>query len=41
MSNCDTFLAKIRYGKICKGLVVTLNDFTVSELAAEAGCDFT
>ena len=41
ISNYDKFMEKIKAGKLCKGLVITLNDLTVSELAAEAGYDFT
>jgi 2-dehydro-3-deoxyglucarate aldolase/4-hydroxy-2-oxoheptanedioate aldolase len=41
ISNYGEFLDKIKGGKLCKGLVITLNDLTVSELAAEAGYDFT
>ncbi len=41
ISNLDKFMDKIRARKLCKGLVVTLNDLTVSELAAESGYDFT
>ena len=41
ISNLDKFIDKIKAGTLCKGLVITLNDLTVSELAAEAGYDFT
>jgi 2-dehydro-3-deoxyglucarate aldolase/4-hydroxy-2-oxoheptanedioate aldolase len=41
ISNYNKFIASIKAGKICKGLVITLNDFTVSELAGELGYDFT
>lgn len=41
ISNYDKFMDKIKAGKLCKGIVITLNDLTVSELAAEAGYDFT
>jgi 2-keto-3-deoxy-L-rhamnonate aldolase RhmA len=41
ISNYEKFMDKIKTGKLCKGLVITLNDLTVSELAAEAGYDFT
>ncbi len=41
VSNYEKFMDKIKAGKLCKGIVVTLNDLTVSELAAEAGYDFT
>jgi len=41
ISNYDKFTARIRSGKISIGLVITLNDLTVSELAGEAGYDFT
>jgi 2-keto-3-deoxy-L-rhamnonate aldolase RhmA len=41
ISNYDKFIASINAGKICKGLVITLSDLTVSELAGEVGYDFT
>ncbi len=41
ISNYDKFISSIRAGKLCKGMVVTLNDLTVSELAGEVGYDFT
>ena len=41
ISNYEKFMDKIKAGKLCKGLVITFNDLTVSELAAEAGYDFT
>jgi len=41
ISNYDKFMSSIKAGKICKGLVITLNDITVSELAGEVGYDFT
>ncbi len=41
INNLETFIGNIKSGKICKGFVVTLNDLTVSELAAEIGYDFT
>lgn len=41
ISNYNKFIASIKAGKICKGMVVTLNDLTVSELAGEVGYDFT
>jgi 2-keto-3-deoxy-L-rhamnonate aldolase RhmA len=41
ISNYNKFISKIRSGRISKGLVVTLNDLTVSELAGEVGYDFT
>lgn len=41
ISNYGKFISKIKAGKLCKGLVITLNDLTVSELAADAGYDFT
>jgi 2-keto-3-deoxy-L-rhamnonate aldolase RhmA len=41
ISNHDKFMDKIKAGKLCRGIVITLNDLTVSELAAEAGYDFT
>jgi 2-keto-3-deoxy-L-rhamnonate aldolase RhmA len=41
ISNYDKFIKCIESGKVCKGMVVTLNDLTVSELAGEIGYDFT
>lgn len=41
ISNYDKFISRIRSGKVCKGIVITLNDLTVSELAGEVGYDFT
>lgn len=41
ISNYNKFIASIRAGKVCKGIVITLNDLTVSELAGEVGYDFT
>lgn len=41
ISNYDKFIKKIKSGKTCKGIVITLNDLTVSELAGEVGYDFT
>jgi 2-keto-3-deoxy-L-rhamnonate aldolase RhmA len=41
ISNYDKFIARIKAGKLCIGMVVTLNDLTVSELAGEVGYDFT
>lgn len=41
ISNYEKFVTKISSGRICIGLVVTLNDMTVSELAGEVGYDFT
>ena len=41
ISNYDKFISWIRSGKVCKGIVITLNDLTVSELAGEVGYDFT
>ena len=41
ISNYDKFVSGIKAGRICKGLVITLNDLTVSELAGEVGYDFT
>ncbi len=41
ISNYDKFMASIKSGKVCKGLVITLNDLAVSELAGEVGFDFT
>lgn len=41
ISNYDKFVNRIRTGKLSIGLVITLNDLTVSELAGEVGYDFT
>jgi 2-keto-3-deoxy-L-rhamnonate aldolase RhmA len=41
ISNYDKFIARINSGKLSIGLVITLNDMTVSELAGEVGYDFT
>ncbi len=41
INNHSKFIEKIRNGKLCRGIVITLSDLTVSELAAEAGYDFT
>lgn len=41
ISNYHKFISRIKAGKICIGMVVTLNDLTVSELAGEVGYDFT
>jgi 2-keto-3-deoxy-L-rhamnonate aldolase RhmA len=41
ISNYNKLMASIKSGKVCKGLVITLNDITVSELAGEVGFDFT
>ena len=41
MNNSDLFRKRIRSGKICVGMAITFNDPAVSELAAEAGYDFT
>lgn len=41
INNLETFCGKIKQGKTAVGLVVTLSDPTVSELAGDAGYDFT
>ncbi len=41
ISNYNIFIKSIKAGKLCKGIVITLNDLTVSELAGEIGYDFT
>jgi len=41
ISNYDKFMNRIHAGKLCKGIVITLNDLTVSEIAGEIGYDFT
>lgn len=41
INNLDRFQKKIAAGQICLGTVITLSDFTVSELAADCGMDFT
>jgi 2-dehydro-3-deoxyglucarate aldolase/4-hydroxy-2-oxoheptanedioate aldolase len=41
MNHVKEFTAKIKAGKLCLGMAVTLSDPSVSELAGEAGCDFT
>lgn len=41
INNLDKFRAKIASGKLCIGTVITLNDPAVSELAGDAGFDFT
>jgi len=41
INNLEQFHLKIRNGKICIGLVIGLTDPTVSELAGDAGYDFT
>jgi 2-keto-3-deoxy-L-rhamnonate aldolase RhmA len=41
ISNYDKFIARIRNRKLSLGLVITLSDMTVSELAGEVGYDFT
>lgn len=41
ISNYNKFIGSIKAGKLCKGIVITLNDLTVSELAGEIGYDFT
>lgn len=41
ISNLDKFKSKINSGKVCIGTVITLSDPTVSELAGDAGFDFT
>ncbi|HAM11109.1 MAG: hypothetical protein A2X05_10100 [Bacteroidetes bacterium GWE2_41_25] len=41
ISNYDKFISGIKTGRVLKGLIISLNDLTVSELAGEAGYDFT
>jgi 2-dehydro-3-deoxyglucarate aldolase/4-hydroxy-2-oxoheptanedioate aldolase len=41
INNYNKFIQKINTGKLCKGIVITLNDMTVSEIAGEIGYDFT
>ena len=41
MNNADLFRERIHSGKICVGMAITFNDPAVSELAADAGYDFT
>ncbi len=41
INNLEKFRAKIRNGGVCVGLVITLADPSVSELAGDAGFDFT
>jgi len=41
INNLERFRAKIAAGGVCVGTVITLADSTVSELAGDAGFDFT
>ena len=41
INNLEKFRAKINNGELCVGIVVTLSDPAVSELAGDAGYDFT
>jgi 2-keto-3-deoxy-L-rhamnonate aldolase RhmA len=41
INHVGEFIAKIKAGQLCFGMGVTLADPAVSELAGEAGCDFT
>ena len=41
INNLDKFHAKIKEGKSCVGLVISFSDPAVSELAGDAGYDFT
>jgi 2-dehydro-3-deoxyglucarate aldolase/4-hydroxy-2-oxoheptanedioate aldolase len=41
LNNVETFKAKMARDETCLGMVITLRDPSVSELAAEAGYDFT
>ena len=41
ISNYNKFIKSVEAGELCKGIVITLNDLTVSELAGEIGYDFT
>ncbi len=41
INNLMKFKQKVAAGKLCVGMVITLNDPAVSELAGDAGFDFT
>lgn len=41
INNLEKFLAKIRNNELALGMVITLSDLAVSELAGDAGYDFT
>jgi len=41
MNNTSLFRKRIQSGKVCVGMAITFSDPAVSELAAEAGYDFT
>lgn len=41
VNNLDMFENKLNDGKLCLGMVIWLTDPTVSEIAADAGMDFT
>lgn len=41
INNLETFKSRISEGKLCLGMVVSLSDPTISELAGDAGWDFT
>ena len=41
INNLQKFRNKVASGKICVGTVITFSDYAVSELAADAGFDFT
>jgi 2-dehydro-3-deoxyglucarate aldolase/4-hydroxy-2-oxoheptanedioate aldolase len=41
ISNLNKFRDKVSAGEFCTGIVVTLSDMTVSELAGDVGYDFT
>lgn len=41
INNLEKFKAKMALGRMCVGTVITLSDPAVSELAGDAGMDFT
>ena len=41
INNLEKFKAKMASGRMCVGTVITLSDPAVSELAGDAGMDFT
>ena len=40
-NNLEAFRKKLREHKLCKGMIITMTDPVVSEIAGEIGCDFT
>ena len=40
INNLEKFQSVVKSGQIAKGMVITLNDPAISELAADAGFDF-